>query len=107
MNKPSFFYWDDRKLIKIQLDDILLIKTEGNYIRFYAMEFSYMVRTSLDKALAVLPENLFIRTHKCFAVAAAHLVEVDRDEVKVGNVNVPISKYYYPKVISILNIIGR
>lgn len=104
INLP-FFIWDDRRYVKINLDEIMILKSEDNYLRFLAREYSYQVRATLDRALSQLPDDRFVRIHKSFAVSLHHLEEVEKDVVKIGGVSLPISKKFYGELISRLNVI--
>ncbi|WP_346320868.1 LytTR family DNA-binding domain-containing protein [Chitinophaga sp. YIM B06452] len=104
INQP-FFIWDDRKYVKINLNEIMVLKSEDNYLRFLAQEYSYQVRATLDRTLSLLPDNLFVRIHKSYAVSLHHLEEVEKDVVKIGGLSLPVSKKFYGELISRLNVI--
>ncbi|WP_341835673.1 LytTR family DNA-binding domain-containing protein [Chitinophaga pollutisoli] len=106
MMHPPFFIWDDGKFVKINLADIAVLKTEDNYLRLYAKEESYLIRATLDKTLSQLPEGSFVRIHKSFAVALQHLEAVEKEAAIVYGVAFPVSKRYYPELISSLNVLG-
>src|SRR5205814_3440881 len=83
MTKQFFFYRDSGFLRRILIEEILYIEVTGNYVKFYALNYSHMVRTSLDAALAQLPETLFVQIHRSFAVALDHLDTIGRDFVSL------------------------
>src|SRR5438045_9069490 len=98
MTKQFFFYRDSGVLRRILSEEILYIEVTGNYVKFYALNYSHMVRTSLDAALAQLPETLFVQIHRSFAVALDHLDTIGRDFVSLTSVpgyELPVSKKYY------------
>ena len=86
----------------------MILKSEDNYLRFYANEYSYQVRATMEKTLSQLPEGLFVRIHKSFAISLDYLEEIgkDKDLVVVGGKPWPLSKQFYPELISRLNILG-
>ncbi|SIO00537.1 LytR/AlgR family response regulator transcription factor [Chitinophaga niabensis] len=107
MNQP-FFIRDDRRLVRLNLAEIMILKSEDNYLRFLAKDYSYQVRATMEKTLSQLPEGLFVRIHRSFAVSLNYLEEIgkEKDLVVVGGVPLALSKQFYPELISRLNIIG-
>jgi|ERR1051326_5506765 DNA-binding LytR/AlgR family response regulator len=108
MRRQSFFYRDNGILRRIILEEILFLESAGNYVKFYALNYSHMVRTSLDAALAQLPENQFVQIHRSFAVSLDHLETIGRDFVSLISLpgyEFPVSKKYYPTLIERIRII--
>jgi DNA-binding LytR/AlgR family response regulator len=105
MLKP-FFVWKDKKLIPISPENVLFLKTTGNYTEVVLSNYKlFMVRATLSNALKKLPADLFIKTHRAWAVSILHIGNVERDAVIVGKTAVPISRQYYKKVVEQLNVI--
>lgn len=84
----------------------MALATEGNYTKiFLANEMHFMVRSTLSGALQKLPPDMFIRTHRAYAVSIYYISDIDRDHLTLGEHPVPIAKRYYKSVIEQLNII--
>lgn len=84
----------------------MILRAEDNYLRFLAKEYSYLVRVTLDKAMSQLPEGLFVRVHRSFAVSVHYLEQVGKDLVVVGGEPLPLSRKFFPELVGRLNIIG-
>ena len=95
-------------LKRIDSEEIILLEVDDNYVKFHTANNSLMVRTSLNAALAGLPENHFLKTHRTFAVSVYHIVEIARDYVMLAGIldPIPISRQYYSEFIKRLTIIG-
>jgi DNA-binding LytR/AlgR family response regulator len=105
MLKP-FFVWKDKKLIRLDPVDVMLLRTTGNYTEIVLSNNTFfLVRTSLSNALKKLPSDLFIKTHRSWAASILYIIHVGREGVKVGENNVPIARQYYKEVIEQLNVI--
>ena len=101
-----FFVRHNRAIIKIHPEDVICLSTEGNYTRIYLTDKSfYMVRSTLSAALKKLPEDIFIKIHRSFAVSVYHIDSVHRDYLVVSKENLPIGKQYYRSLVEKLNVI--
>ncbi len=91
----------DYSNIKINVNDILYIESLDNYIKIYLDDEKkyYMPKMSLKAILALLPQHLFIRVHKSYAVAKNKIVFFSRKQLSVKNVNIPIGRTYLPNFI--------
>jgi DNA-binding LytR/AlgR family response regulator len=105
MLKP-FFVRQNKKLKKINPEDVICLSTEGNYTRIYLADKTfYMVRSTLSGALKKLPPDIFIKIHRSIVASVYHIDSIDKDHLLVGDEPVPIAKQYYKSLIDRLNII--
>jgi DNA-binding LytR/AlgR family response regulator len=103
-----FFVWKDKKLIPLNPENVMFLKTTGNYTEIVLSNYKcFMVRATLSNALKKLPPDLFIKTHRAWAASILHIVNVERDAVTVGKTAVPIARQLYKTVIEQLNVIER
>jgi len=63
------------------------------------------VRSTLSNALKKLPPEIFLKTHRSYAVNILYVDFIQRDHLLVGDKIVPIAKQYYKSVMGKLNII--
>jgi len=105
MLKP-FFVWQDKMLKKVHPEDVICLFTEKNYTKIFLSDKSYyMVRSTLSNALKKLPDDIFIKTHRSFAVSVLYIDSIYKDHLVVGDEPVPIARQYYKSVRNKLNII--
>jgi DNA-binding LytR/AlgR family response regulator len=106
MATQPFFIWDNKKLLSINPEQVMLLETTGNYTKIvFPGDKCYMVRTSLTKALEKLPAEMFIRIHSAYAVSIFYIEKIERDHLTVGGKGYPIARQYYKKLKEKLNII--
>lgn len=101
-----FFVWQDRVLRKVNPIEVLFLETVGNYTKIFLSDKTYyMVRSTLSGALKKLSPEIFIKTHRAYAVSILHIDDIARDHLMILEMPVPIAKRYYPALIKKLNII--
>ncbi len=108
MLKP-FFVWQNKVLKSIRPEEVMYLSTEGNYTEIYLLDAKkpYLVRSTLSGALKKLPPEIFIKTHRSFAVSVYFIDTIARDHLTIGKDKViPIARQYSKSVIKQLNIIG-
>jgi DNA-binding LytR/AlgR family response regulator len=107
MLKP-FFVWREKMLIKVQPEEVVYLFTEKNYTKIVLEnkeKHVYMVRSTLLNTLKKLPPDLFIKTHRSYAVSVYYIDGVFKDHLIAGEYTIPIAKQHYKSVRNKLNII--
>ncbi|WP_158825632.1 LytR/AlgR family response regulator transcription factor [Mucilaginibacter lacusdianchii] len=97
-NEPEdtwIFIKDGFEQIKIQLAEILFIEAAGNYTKIFLMENkSVSTRATVGEMLMLLPAKKFIRTHRAYIVARDKITRFDRNQVIIGDKEIPIGVTY-------------
>lgn len=66
------------KLVKVVLDEVLHIESSGNYSKIVLLDRKCnLVHISLNKLMASLPKDRFVRVHKSFIVNTNHIQSLD------------------------------
>jgi DNA-binding LytR/AlgR family response regulator len=84
----------DRKLVKIQLDDVLYIESARDYAKVFTKEKSYITRQTISSIEAMLSGNQFIRIHRSFIISLSKIKSFTNEMVEIGNTELPIGKFY-------------
>lgn len=79
---------------KISLEEIMFIKSEGNYVEFHLRDKRIVSLDSLNSLLGKLPKDMFIRIHKSFIVSLKHIDSFERHQLKIKNETLPIGSIY-------------
>ncbi|CAL2060404.1 LytTR family DNA-binding domain-containing protein [Tenacibaculum sp. 190524A05c] len=94
----SLFVKSDKKIIKLNFDEIYYVEAYGNYIKIYT-DTMILTPQTLTEFLTKLPSN-FLRVHKSFAINFNHLKLIDGNQVRLGNDKiVPVGKSYRKELI--------
>ncbi|HAA23319.1 MAG TPA: DNA-binding response regulator, partial [Cytophagales bacterium] len=79
---------------RIPVSDLLYLEASGNHTYYHTRRRKLICTTSLTDALASLPASPFRRIHRSFAIQVAHLQKVERHQVTVAGVALPLGKTY-------------
>jgi DNA-binding LytR/AlgR family response regulator len=104
-------------LLRIFPNEIKYLEANDNYTKFHFHNDQVLVRIALDTVLAELPEGMFGKVHRSFAVAFNHVAEVQKEAVIMDDfrnvpreqkvyVSVPVSRKYYPEFVEQFTILG-
>lgn len=95
----SIFVKSDKKIIKLNLEDINYVEAYGNYVKIYT-ENMILTPQTLSDFLEKLSDD-FIRIHKSFIINFNHLKLIDGNQIILQNdIKLPIGKSYRKAVLS-------
>jgi DNA-binding LytR/AlgR family response regulator len=95
----SIFLKADKKVHKVNLDDILYIEAAGDYIKVMTETGQHIVNNTLKNFQDELPPAQFIRVHKSFIISRNKIKFFEGNYVKVGNVDIPIGNSYREEIL--------
>ena len=80
--------------VKVQFDEILYLEATGNYVTFVLKDKIILSRSTFIEAISLLPSNKFVRIHRSFLVAVNKIDKVERHQVTINKVTIPVSEAY-------------
>lgn len=89
--------------VKVVFDEILYLEAAGNYVTFVLKDKNILSRSTFNEAIALLPPQKFIRIHRSFIVAASKIDKIERHQVTLGTVKIPVSEAYSQNLSVLLN----
>jgi DNA-binding LytR/AlgR family response regulator len=96
---PSFIFLKaDKKVHKVNLDEILYIEAAGDYIKIMTEGGQYVVNDTLKSLQEELPPLQFIRVHKSYIISRSKIKFFEGNYVKVGNADIPIGNSYKDEI---------
>lgn len=95
----------DRRLIKLKLDEILVIEAKGDYIDVKTEKEEYKVHTTLKKIKEKLPEKLFLQIHRSYIINFTKIIDIEDNSVLIAKNVVPISRSNRPELMRRLNLL--
>lgn len=90
----------DKKVYKIDLEDILHAEATGDYAKVVTKDGQYIANITLKKLLEELPAHKFIRVHKSYIISASKIKFFEGNYVKVGNMDIPIGAAYREEIFA-------
>jgi DNA-binding LytR/AlgR family response regulator len=76
----------------LNINDILFIKSDKNYIDIYCDKEKHSIRNSLDWILKNIPENHFMQIHRSYIININKINKVSSSTVQIREHNIPISR---------------
>lgn len=88
-----------RNKLFLNLDNIIYIEKDKNYVIFHTTDNQYKERSNIDEKLSDLSSRDFIRTHIGYLVNMKYIKEITNTEViLLDGTKIPISKSYKQSV---------
>ena len=91
---PSLFIKDGYDWVRVDLDEVLYIRSDTNLLFFHQAEKTVSTRMTISKALDMLPKGAFIRVHKSYIVAVHAIRKIERHQLIVGKEQIPLASSY-------------
>ncbi|CAM1373989.1 LytR/AlgR family response regulator transcription factor [Tenacibaculum xiamenense] len=91
---PYKFIKVDKKLIKINLNDVLYIESFNDFIKINTKEQRFLVHKGLTSFTEELPKNNFVRVHRSFTIAIDKVKSVEGNLVEIESKRIPIGRKY-------------
>lgn len=88
------FVKDGTRLVKVKLADILYVEGLKDYVSIHTRQQKVVSLQRLKSLEEQLPADKFIRIHNSYIVALAAIDAVHKNEVRIGEVRLPISDSY-------------
>jgi len=92
--EPHIFLKVNKKLIKVNLNDILLIESLKDYIKVMTTLGDYVVHKSLTAITEELPQSNFIRIHRSYTISINKIDALEGNTVEIVNRKIPIGRNY-------------
>ncbi len=92
--EPHIFLKVNKKLIKVNLNDILLIESLKDYIKIMTTLGDYVVHKSLTAITEELPQSNFIRIHRSYTISINKIDAIEGNTVEIVNRKIPIGRNY-------------
>lgn len=78
--------------VKINLDDVLFVKSENNYIDIQMAHKKYSIRQSLEAFIAEIQSDSFLRVHRSYIVNTAKITTKKSSSLLINQFEIPFSR---------------
>ncbi|MDE6327769.1 MAG: LytTR family DNA-binding domain-containing protein [Duncaniella sp.] len=101
IHTPEYiFIKADRKLIKVECDDILFIEGLGNYVIVYTDNGKITTLATLRSIIELLPDRSFMQVHRSYIVNISKIDSIDGYTLEVRAHRIPISRNLRDRIVS-------
>lgn len=80
--------------VKVALEDILYVESNGNYVQFVLPRQKILSRLTMAEAEALLPPTGFSRIHRSYIVANKQVTRIGKNQVYLQAVELPVGPGY-------------
>jgi len=88
----------DKKLVKVNFDDIYYIESLKDYIMVFTTLGDYLTHKSLTSFTEELPKNDFLRIHRSYTIAINKVKSIEGNLIEVSSKKIPIGRKYVSQV---------
>ncbi len=96
------FVRSNRKMIKINLSEILFIESLNDNIKIHLTDSCITTRETISNLVTKLPNKDFIRVHRSFIVAINKIETYSSETIILNNTQIPVSRSYKKEVLYFL-----
>ncbi len=103
VGKDAFVYFRmDRKMVKVILADIMYVESMKDYVKIHTCDGVIITKQSISSVAAMLPEEVFIRTHRSFIVNIGKIRSYTHELIEIEKMEIPIGKLFRNGVRKVL-----
>lgn len=92
--EPHIFLKVNKKLIKVNLNDIFYVESLKDYIKVITKQGDYVVHKSLTAITEELPQSSFIRIHRSFTISINKIMAIEGNIIEIADKKIPIGRNY-------------
>lgn len=92
--EPHLFIKVDKKMVKVNFDEILFIEGMKEYIKVVTVDKTYITHKSLTSLTEELPLDRFIRIHKSYTIAVSKVKTIEGNRIQIQSYTLPIGRNY-------------
>lgn len=90
----NLFLYSDKTLYKVNVDDILFMKAEVDYVNVVTKEKNILILDSLRNWNEKLRDFGFIQVHRSYIISIDKITKVYGNQIFIGKTAIPIGKTY-------------
>ncbi|MDT7833233.1 response regulator [Flavobacteriaceae bacterium S356] len=98
----SIYIKDNYVRVKLILEDINYIQSDGNYLHVFLDHKKHMIRAKLSDFLEQLPETLFTQVHQRYVINFSKVDLMGNGFVMISKEEIPVSRRYKARVEKLL-----
>ena len=99
------FIRKEKLLVRVDMEKLLFVKSEGNYLQLHFAHDKYLLREKLGAFLATLPASSFIRVHRRFVVNLQKIEIIGSGFLTLIGHEIPVSATYKDALMERVEII--
>jgi DNA-binding LytR/AlgR family response regulator len=106
LKNDFIFVRSDRKMIKINFDEIQYVESLSDYIKIHSVDKTITTRETISNIETKLPAKNFLRIHRSYIINLKKMNSYTNEFVEIGKNAIPISRTYKENVLKKLTEIS-
>jgi DNA-binding LytR/AlgR family response regulator len=74
--ETTVFISDNATILKLDINDIIFMKAEGNYVEIYEKHKKHLIRSTLKKIINDNKESGLLRSHRSYLINTGKIVSI-------------------------------
>jgi two-component system, LytTR family, response regulator len=87
-----FFIRENNSYVKIDIDEILYLKSMENYTQIITNDIIHTTLLTLTTIIEQLPADRFLRVHRSYVVNISNVTSVTKTEIHINEHQIPITR---------------
>jgi len=92
----------NNKYFKVNFAEIIFVQAMRDYLKINTADYKLITHQTMAYFEKTLPANKFIRVHKSFIVAIAHIRSIYGNSIETGAATIPIGNSYKDAVMDLV-----
>jgi DNA-binding LytR/AlgR family response regulator len=97
------FVKSNSKFIKVNFSEMIYIEGMKDYLKIHTSEYKLITLQTMNDMEKMLSPRQFLRVHKSYIVAIAHIKSIYGNSIELENGTLPIGISYKEKVMELVN----
>ncbi|MEP7228703.1 MAG: LytTR family DNA-binding domain-containing protein [Ginsengibacter sp.] len=97
------FVKSNSKFFKVNFSEIVYVKGMRDYLKIHTPEYNLVTLQTMNEMEKILPPKQFIRIHKSYIIALAHIKSIYGNSIEIENETIPIGIRYKEKVMELVS----
>ncbi len=94
----SIFIKSGYDQIRISLNEILYVESNGNYMQFVLSNQKILSRLTMSETEELLPVSSFVRIHRSYIVSKKQISKIEKNAVWIKQIELPIGAAYIKEI---------
>jgi DNA-binding LytR/AlgR family response regulator len=97
--RDHIFIKSSGKFFKVNFSEIIYIESMKDYLKIHTGDYTLVTHQTMNEMEKLLPPKQFIRVHKSYIIALAHIKAIYGNNIEMGKASIPIGTNYKEKVM--------
>jgi DNA-binding LytR/AlgR family response regulator len=103
LQADHIFVKSNSKFFKVNFSEIIYIEGMKDYLKIHTAEYKLVTHQTMNDMEKILPDKQFLRVHKSYIIAVAHIKSIYGNSIEMEKETIPIGINYKDKVMHLVS----